>query len=81
MKKSSQIKAKDKTKYLLYLKNEGILEKMYQLGIISPVVFKGLEARLKVGQLKRQGMRPGPAVKRVATMLGCHPKHIYTYLR
>ncbi len=70
-----------KTALLIWLKNKGLLSQLYEAGIITPTVIKSVEARLKVHALIMQGFKKSEACRRVANMLGCHPKHVYTYLR
>ncbi len=71
----------DKTTFMVQLKISGLLKKMYTFGIISPIVFQMIEARLKVKALMDGGTKKGDAVKFVASAIGRHPKHVYTYLR
>lgn len=71
----------DKTLFLMWLREKGLLTKLYQYGIITPTIFKMLEARLKIRDLMMQGVTKAEAVKRTAKALGIHEKHCYTYLR
>ena len=75
------INQQDKTIFLIWLRDKGLLKKLYEYGIVTPTVFKMLEARLKIYDLMSQGVTKANAVKRTAQMLGIHEKHCYTYLR
>jgi hypothetical protein len=63
------------------LSNQGILDELYQSGMITPKVIIALQATLKVNALVATRMKRGLAVKQVATSLRCTPKTIYAYIK
>ncbi len=68
------------TAYLQWLKDKGILTKMYKYGYINHLPSATLETRLKVDALMRQGRSRGEAVRSVATTMRCCLKTVYSYL-
>lgn len=71
---------KVETSYLEDLKRRGILDKLYQLGIINAKGYIMLEVRHKVADLMRQGLSRGQAVNHTAKAMRYTTRNIYYYL-
>ncbi len=68
------------TPYLQWLKDKGILTKMYRYGMLTPKPSAMLEIRLKINALMRQGLSKEQAVLNVVDSLGLSRSTIYRYL-
>ena len=68
------------TAYLEDLKRRGILDDMYQLGLVGHKAYMMLEIRHKVNDLMAQGLSRGQAVNKTADSVGLHRVTIYKYL-
>ena len=68
------------TAYLQQLKDRGILDTMYKMGLISYKAYMMLEVRKKVDGLMRMGRSRGEAARAVAESMRVHRSTIYRYL-
>ncbi len=65
------------TLYLQWLKDKGILAKLYRYGYIGHRLSTTLEVRLKVNALMRSGKSHGGATRIVAREFGVSRQYIY----
>jgi hypothetical protein len=61
------------------LRDRGILNELYQSGMITPKPFIALEVALKVAALTKLKHTHGKAVRLVATQLRLHTKTVYAH--
>ncbi len=68
------------TLYIQWLKDKGILTKLYRYGYLGPRLATTLEVRLKLNALMRAGYSRGGAVRSIAESMNRSLKTIYSYL-
>ena len=68
------------TAYLQWLKDKGILAKMYRYGLINHIPLTTLEVRNKVDALMRQGYSKGRAVRELSSIMRVSKVTIYSYI-
>ena len=68
------------TELLEWMEHKGVLDKLFQEGIISYKIYMMLPIRRKIDSLMRSGNSHGEAVKHVASELHMSRQNIYNYL-
>ena len=68
------------TPYLQQLKDSGVLQHLYTMGLINPKAYLTLGVRLKVDALMRSGLGKSAAVSNVAGEMRLSVRTIYRWL-